>query len=125
MRTLSLRLPWPPSVNHYYGHTKSGRVYLKEAGKLYRRKAAVEFARLGWPHLAGPVRVRLILSPPDRRKRDIDNIRKALYDALSNRKGHRGIISDDANIREDSAVFTESGEGVVEIVITEIERTAP
>lgn len=125
MRTLTLRLPWPPSVNHYYGRAKSGHTYLKEAGRLYRKKAAAEFARLGWPRLEGAVRVRLVLSPPDRRKRDIDNIRKAIYDALSDRKHrrvvvHRGVIADDAAIREDEAVFAEAGEGMVEIHITEI-----
>lgn len=126
MRTIKLRLPWPPSVNHYYGHTRTGRVYLKEAGRLYRRKAAVEFARLGWPRLEGPVRVHLILSPPDRRKRDIDNIRKAIYDAISDRKQkrmviHHGIISDDANIKEDGAEFVEPGEGIIEISIVELQ----
>lgn len=120
MRTLTLRLPWPPSVNHYYGRTKSGRVYLKEAGRLYRRKAAVELARLGWPRLSGAVRVHLLLSAPDRRRRDIDNIRKAVYDAISDRKGHIGVIADDADIKEDSAEFVETGESVVVVRICEM-----
>jgi crossover junction endodeoxyribonuclease RusA len=128
MRTLALRLPWPPTVNHYYGRTRIGRVYLKKAGRLYRREAAAEFARLGWPRLEGPVGVHMILSPPDRRKRDIDNINKAIYDALSDRrhKGvviHRGVIPDDANIKKSSSEFAEAGEGLVEIVIHELKGT--
>ena len=122
MKTIAVRLPWPPTVNHYYGRSKSGHVFLKEPGRLYRKKAAVEFARLGWPRLEGPVSVKLLLSPPDRRKRDIDNVRKAVYDAISDRKGHRGIIADDADIRSDEACFNDSIEGMVEITISEIDR---
>lgn len=121
MKTVTIRLPWPPSVNHYYGRSKNGHVYLKEAGRLYRRKAATEFARLGWPRLEGKVRVHLVLSPPDQRKRDIDNIRKAVYDALSDRKGHWGIIADDADIVADGAEFAVSGEGMVAISLTTIQ----
>ena len=121
MKTVSLRLPWPPTVNHYYGRSSNGRVYLKDAGRLYRRKAAVEFARLGCPRLEGPVSVSLILIPPDKRKRDIDNIRKAVYDAISDRRGHRGIIADDADIRSDCAIFADPGEGEIRITIMEIE----
>lgn len=126
MRTLSLRLPWPPSVNHYYGRTQTGRVYLKSAGRLYRRNAAVEFARLGWPRIDGPVRVHLLLYPPDRRKRDIDNIRKAVYDALSDRKYkkaivHFGVLPDDANIKEDGAEFVDAYDGMIDIRITELQ----
>lgn len=122
-RTLSLTLPWPPSVNHYYGR-RGRHVYLKPEGKLYRRKAAVEFARLRWPRLNGAVEVHLILTPPDNRRRDIDNIRKAVYDALSDRAGHVGVIMDDALIKADSAEFgePEGKEGWVEIHITEMEK---
>ncbi len=124
MNTLSFQLPWPPSINHYYGRAQR-HVFLKEAGRLYRAKAGVEFARLGWPRINGHVRVHLLLSPPDRRVRDIDNIRKAVYDAISDRrKGkallHRGIIPDDANIRADAAEFIEPGESFVHVTITQI-----
>lgn len=118
MKTVTVRLPWPPSVNHYYGRSKNGRVFLKEPGRLFRRKAATEFARMGWPRLEGKVRVALILSPPDNRKRDIDNIRKAAYDALSDRKGHTGIIADDADIIADRAEFVSEREGWIEAVIS-------
>ncbi len=123
VKTITLRLPWPPSVNHYYGRSKFG-VFLKDPGRLYRKKASVEFAKMGWPRLDGPVHVHLILTPPDRRQRDIDNVRKALYDAISDRhhrrvRVHQGVIPDDANIKADSAEFTEPGEGMVEIRISE------
>lgn len=120
VKSLTLRLSWPPTVNHYYGRRKNGQVFLKEAGRLYRRKAAVEFARLGWPRLEGKVSVHLVLVPPNRLRRDIDNIRKAVYDALSDRRGHTGVIADDSLIVKDAAEFAEPGEGIVEIRIVEL-----
>jgi len=33
------RLPWPPTVNGYWGTSKKGRKYLKTEGKLYRQAA--------------------------------------------------------------------------------------
>jgi Holliday junction resolvase len=127
MRSLSFRLPWPPSVNHYYGRRHQGGVYLKEAGRLFRRHAAAEFSRLGWPRLSGNVRVTLLLAPPDRRTRDIDNIRKAVYDAISDRKKraaviHHGVIADDKFIVEDEAQFVDAEESFVHITITELEK---
>lgn len=89
---------------------------------MYRRQAAVEFARLGWPRLAGPVDVSLFLFPPDCRKRDIDNVRKAVYDALSDRQEHTGVIADDSLIKSDRAEFVAhgdgDGEGWIEITIS-------
>lgn len=127
MRSISFRLPWPPSINHYYGRRRQGGVYLKERGRLYRKKASLEFARLDWPRLFGKVQVSLLLSPPDRRTRDIDNIRKAIYDAISDRKKrnaviHHGVIPDDKFIVRDNAEFLDTVEGYVDVTITELER---
>ena len=121
MATVTLTLPWPPTVNHYYGRTRNGRVYLKPAGKRYRFEAAVALARMGHPRLAGRVRVHLTLSPPDKRRRDIDNIRKAIYDAISDRPGHRGIIQDDAQILGDAAVFVDLDTDRAGVIVTVIE----
>ena len=126
MKTLVFRLPWPPSINHYYGRRRQGGVFLKDRGRLYRKLALVEFARLGWPRLEGAVKVSLLLCPPDRRVRDIDNIRKAVYDALSDRrKGkalvHQGIIADDKFIHEDDAQrIEEPGGGWVQVTISQL-----
>jgi len=29
-------LPYPPTINHYYGRSKQGHVFIKPRGKLYR-----------------------------------------------------------------------------------------
>ena len=122
MNVVTLTLPWPPTINHYYGHTRNGRIYLLPEGKRYRLRVAVILAGAGWPRVSGKVEVRLVLQPPDRRRRDIDNVRKAVYDAISDRPGHRGVIADDADIKTDSAVFAApdpAGEGLVFTVITD------
>lgn len=68
----------------------------------------------------GRVSVRLILSPPDRRVRDIDNVRKAIYDAISDRRGHKGIITDDADIKTDSAFMIAPGDGEITVYISQL-----
>ncbi|SUB72176.1 Crossover junction endodeoxyribonuclease rusA [Pluralibacter gergoviae] len=48
------------------------------------------------PHtLVGPVSVIVTLYPPDRRRRDLDNFNKALFDALT----RAGIWQDDSQIK--------------------------
>lgn len=42
----------------------------------------------------GPLIVDVVVHPPDRRRRDIDNVQKALLDALQ----HAGAYSDDSQI---------------------------
>lgn len=92
-----LDLPFPPSVNHYYMRTKfgmtigaRGRDFRKEAIYLCNRQVSMT-ERFGADK-------RLFLSvavfPPDRRKRDIDNIFKCLLDSLT----HAGVYVDDSQI---------------------------
>ncbi|MDR1519047.1 MAG: RusA family crossover junction endodeoxyribonuclease [Planctomycetota bacterium] len=117
---VEIRLPWPPSVNHYYGRARAGGVFLKPAGRKYRQAVALLLAARGWPRISGPVEVRLRLAPPDNRRRDIDNVRKAVYDAISDRPGHRGIIADDADIRRDWADFIKSRDGTITVAVAKI-----
>ena len=94
-----LVLPYPPSVNHYYRNV-SGRTLISAAGRAYRVRVAVEMSLQRPKPIRGPMRGRLRLevevSPPDRRRRDLDNILKALLDALQ----HAGLYGDDSQIDE-------------------------
>jgi len=47
-----------------------------------------------YPRLAGRLAVRIECSPPDRRRRDLDNVPKGLLDALT----HGQVILDDSQI---------------------------
>jgi crossover junction endodeoxyribonuclease RusA len=85
-------LPYPPSINHYW---RRGRfsTYRSADGKAYRGKVVQAVAGEGGA-LAGRLAVRLDLSPPDRRRRDLDNIQKPLLDALQ----YAGVYLDDSQI---------------------------
>lgn len=95
MPELSLRLPlpYPPSINHYYRYV-GGRPLISKSGREYRKRVvgAVE------DELLSPLDGRLDLSidvyPPDRRRRDLDNVQKPLLDALQ----HAGVYLDDSQI---------------------------
>jgi crossover junction endodeoxyribonuclease RusA len=80
-----LNLSWPPSVNHYWGqHGK--RRFVSQFGKAYRQEV--------WAELKNRLHVKIIASPPDNRKRDLDNILKSLLDAMT----HAGVYEDDEQI---------------------------
>ena len=88
-----LTLPWPPSVNHYWRHWQ-GRMVIGAAGKEFRKRVAGQVGTL--VPLEGRLCVRLAIYPPDRRKRDIDNLAKAVLDVLTN----VGAYRDDSQIDE-------------------------
>ncbi|MCW8886890.1 MAG: RusA family crossover junction endodeoxyribonuclease [Motiliproteus sp.] len=98
---IDLVLPYPPTVNHYWQHTiRNGRhnVNIKQKGAVYRVETMYRCkeALKGKSELVGRLGVEVFVSPPDRRKRDLDNILKALLDAL----GHAGVYQDDSQIDE-------------------------
>jgi len=88
---LTLHLPWPPSLNHYWRSAAAGRavrVYVSDEGKAYRtavqRAAAAWRARGGRQEpLRGRLAVRVALFAPTRTEYDIDNRLKGLLDALT------------------------------------------
>ena len=89
-------LPFPPTVNNMYPADKSGRRYLSGKGKAF--KAEVK-ARVLEQHgfvkpLTGALSATVELVPPDKRRRDIDNYHKALFDSL----GAAGVFEDDSQI---------------------------
>jgi len=96
MNALEVLLPWPPSVNHYWAARGRGR-YLSPRAQAWHREAwAVLRAQKNGGPIKGPVAVTLVLHPPDRRRRDVDNVLKAVLDALV--KG--GVLRDDSQVEE-------------------------
>lgn len=82
MDVLRFELPYPPSVNHYYLHTSNG-VILGAKGKSYRRDVALLLNHhKGYCGAERRLSVTINLFPPDKRKRDIDNILKCLLDSM-------------------------------------------
>lgn len=85
-RVIILRLPYPPSVNHYWrkGKTIAGRpvTYTSKEGQAFRGQVAWIVAGQRVTAIDGPVHVHMDAYPPDRRERDGDNLWKATLDAL-------------------------------------------
>lgn len=94
MDILRIEIPYPPSVNHYYLHTANG-VILGAKGKSYRRDVSLLLSRYKG-HCGSERRLSLTINvfPPDKRKRDLDNVCKASMDALQ----HALIYGDDNQI---------------------------
>jgi crossover junction endodeoxyribonuclease RusA len=92
---LQFTLPWPPSVNHYWRNFR-GRMVIGARGREFRTRAlvAIREQRIPADQLGGPLRVELLANPPDRRRRDLDNLQKALLDAVV----AAGVIEDDSHI---------------------------
>jgi len=97
--TISLTLPWPPSVNRYYRSISrgalAGRVLISEEGRAYRLAvdAVVREAKARKCYDV-PLSVAILASPPDRRARDLDNLFKSVLDSLQ----HAGVYLNDSQI---------------------------
>ena len=95
MDRLLIELPWPPSVNHYYrrvGH----RTLISREGRKYRAEICAILRDLRFRPFDGELAMTVDAYPPDRRRRDADNILKSLLDALQ----HAGAYHDDSQIKK-------------------------
>ena len=89
-KRLEVRLPWPPSVNHYW-KARGSRRFISPMAKAWLEEA-ISLLRAARVRFDGPVKVSMFLSPPDRRRRDGDNLDKAIMDSLVK----AGVIRDDS-----------------------------
>jgi crossover junction endodeoxyribonuclease RusA len=92
-------LPFPPTVNTYWRHVvigKQARVLLSEEGRNYR-KAVARFVLQQRIQGVGnaALDVALRVNPPDRRRRDLDNLPKGILDGLK----HAGVYDDDSQVQ--------------------------
>lgn len=88
-------LPWPPSVNHYWRRSKNGMMHISAEGLAFREAVGWNAVQQKAPkQLTGDLIVDIEAFMPDRRRRDLDNILKALLDALT----HAGVWLDDSQI---------------------------
>lgn len=71
---IEVELPYPPSVNHYWRHV-GPRVLISRQGRAFREKVRSILEACGVRPLGGTLRVVIDLHPPDRRRRDCDNLR--------------------------------------------------
>jgi len=92
---IQLELPYPPSVNHYWGVNGKQR-FIGAKGKVFRMAVMEACADAGVQTIEGRVSMHIALFPPDRRKRDIDNVLKSLLDACE----HAGCYESDSQVDE-------------------------
>lgn len=98
---MQLILPFPPSMNGYWRSPGKG-AKISERGRIYRSNAigaVYEQLRRRPQPLQQDVQITVILYPPNRAKRDLDNFFKALFDSLT----HAGVWVDDSQIKRISA----------------------
>ena len=114
-----IELPWPPTVNHYYTVAR-GRKSLSQEGRAYKAYACQLMMLQHTLKLeAESYCVTILARPPDRRKRDLDNIVKPVFDSLV----EYGAIFDDSKI-DDFRVqrLDPVKDGAIRIVISGIEK---
>jgi|SRR5271154_1691607 len=92
---ISLDLPWPPTINHYWLQ-RGKRKFLSERAHGFRAEVFAAFSATRCPGFDADARLGLsiIAYPPDKRKRDLDNLFKALLDSLE----HAGVFFNDNQI---------------------------
>lgn len=112
MRTLyaEMLLPFPPSVNHYWRKVPRGMI-VSEEGRKYNSRVAMltllngrgdqDYYVRQLAHIGDmPVRVNISAYLPDRRKRDLDNLFKVLFDSFTKNK----IWEDDSQVYDIRAI---------------------
>lgn len=116
-------MPWPPTVNTYWRHKVIGKlatVYISQAGQAYRKAVNISLMEHGVKtyQLEGDLRVEIEVFPPDRRKRDLDNLLKSLLDSLT----HAQVWVDDNQISDLRIYRNPTIAGLVKVRVYELER---
>ncbi|HDY4931554.1 TPA: RusA family crossover junction endodeoxyribonuclease [Yersinia enterocolitica] len=118
MTEYHIELPWPPSVNTYWRHSR-GKHYISDKGTKYRQTVidTIQQQRLDI-NTSARLKISISAHVPDRRRRDLDNLLKAVFDSLV----HAGFMQDDEQI-DDFRVKRQPMEkgGRLSISITELE----
>lgn len=87
-------LPWPPTVNHYWVRTGK-RCFVGSKGIAFRKEVINACNETGLKFSpTSRLCVDIQAFPPDKRRRDLDNLLKATLDSLQ----HAGVYKDDNQI---------------------------
>lgn len=115
---MKLSLPFPPSVNGYWRATNQG-MKISASGRSFRANAIadiMEQLRRPPKPITVNVEVKVILYPPTRQARDLDNYLKALFDSLT----HAGVWEDDRQVKRFTVEWGEViKKGKAEVTIEE------
>lgn len=110
-------LPWPPTANTYW-RRNGGRYFISKRGQDYREFVSkVCYAYQGVFVAEDRLRVNIKAYPPDRRKRDLDNLFKSTLDSIQ----HAGLYVDDCQIDNLSIERMPQHEGRISISVENID----
>lgn len=95
---LTLTLPFPPTINNYWRSPPGQHVMLSREGRAYRTTVAeavmLQRVKRRPEIFDARLSVRVEAYPPRHGRRDLDNLLKALLDAMQ----HANIYQDDSQI---------------------------
>lgn len=125
---MKLILPFPPSVNGYWRAPNKGasigKHLVSERGRKYQAETyamVIEQLRRKPKAITENVSVSVVLFPPTKACRDLDNYFKALFDALTK----ANVWADDSQIKKLNAEWGPVVKGGrVELVIDEVTACA-
>jgi len=122
MNSFEITLPFPPSTNTYWRSIGRGRVIISKRGREYREEVVyaciVERGAINPAPMEGRLVVSIEAFAPDKRRRDLDNMLKAVLDALE----HAKIYENDSQIDDLRIVRMPSGKpGKIVISVEEID----
>lgn len=113
---MMILLPFPPSNNTYYRRV-GAKTLISAKGRAYCKDVTAICEAVGVRKMEGRLRVTIAACPPDRRRRDLDNMLKGLLDALT----HGGAWEDDSQIDQLAIIRGPiKALGCVEVTISEI-----
>ncbi len=117
--TISLTLPFPPSVNRYWGVSMYGKRYLLPSGKEYKEKTSLLLTMHGYVSggILEKIKLDIICHEKNAIRRDIDNLLKALLDCMKGYVYNDDWQIDDIRIRRGSICKSNPR---IELVITTI-----
>jgi crossover junction endodeoxyribonuclease RusA len=114
---IEITLPWPQTVNTYWRNV-NGRTIISAKGREYRKAVADQvLIQRAAKHIDYAVKVEIKAYRPDRRRRDLDNLLKALLDSMT----HAGVMHDDALIEDLRVYWADEVGGMVKVTIEGVE----
>ena len=116
---VTVDLPFPPSANRLWRHAGIGKAYKSAEYKAWLTEAGYKARQQAKGHVAGCYALRVIAGPPDRRKRDLDNLLKPISDLIEG----LGLIEGDHLCQRIEAEWSSTVSGV-RVFIISTERAA-
>lgn len=103
---IEITLPFPPSVNRLWRAKKGGGVYRSAEYVNWAKAAAWEIAsQVKAKSIQGPYKLTMEAVAPDKRRRDLDNLFKAVSDSLVAAQ----VVESDHLCREIHARWVDTG----------------